>query len=208
MPDVVNYEPIVNICTIPKVDTKTTALPSYYTTTQTVFSTSDAINILTNQDVGKYITCDIETINNLIIKALSATKIKEVIAHMRFSWSEVEKIEVLSPGKVVRVTLASGKSYKQICRKGDNFSLHFAVALALVKDMGLNLTPTGNEYYANLLSYYKDFNKVIDRGIKKYYRDLREEEKKKAREDEIKAIKARRRAKAAAKRARKKEARS
>ncbi len=132
---------------------------------------------------------------------------------IKFNWPEIQKIEVLKPGKVVRVTLntpcfVTNKSYKQICRAGDIFDFRVAVALALIKDMGLNLTPEGNEYYAkHFLKCYKDFNKVVDRGIKNYIREKKDEEKRLAAEKEAKEIRERKRAKAAAKRKARKERR-
>lgn len=142
---------------------------------------------------------------------------KMEFASIKINWPDVKKIEVLKPGKVVRVTVVDnvdpcrGKSeprtFKMICKEGDTFDLRMAVAIALIKAKGLNLTPEGNEAYArHFLMYYKDFAKIVDKGVKQYEKELKEKEKRKAKEAEIKAIKERRRKKAAEKRKKKQEA--
>lgn len=143
---------------------------------------------------------------NGVLKAAEALKEKERARMVKIIWPEVKKIEILKENKVVRVTI-NNSSYKQICRDGDIFDLRLAVAIALVKNMWGNLTPEGNEYYArHFLLYHKDFNKVVDRGIRAYEKEKREKELEERRKEEIKKIKERRRAKNAMKRKKKREA--
>lgn len=134
------------------------------------------------------------------------SKEKETARMVKINWPEVKKIEILKENKVVRVSIKNS-SYKQICKDGDIFNLRLAVAIALVKHMWGNLTPEGNEDYArHFLSYYKDFNKVVDKGIRAYEKEKRERELEEHRKEEIKKIKERRRAKNAMKRKKKREA--
>lgn len=105
----------------------------------------------------------------------------------------IVNINVLVPNKVVEVTVYDGTSYtfKQVCKDGDQFDLHFAVALALAKyaSKSKKYTPEGIEHYAyKSLHYSATDSKEIKRAVKAYNNWLKAEEKKKAEEEERKAI--------------------
>ena len=112
----------------------------------------------------------------------------------------IVNIDVLVPNKVVEVIIYDGTSYtfKQVCKDGDQFDLHFAVALALAKyaSKSKKYTPEGIEHYAyKSLHYSATDSKEIKRAVKAYNNWLKAEEKKKAEEEERKAIIARRKEK-------------
>lgn len=119
--------------------------------------------------------------------------------------NNIVNIKILAKDKVVSVEISDGKNeknytYKQICREPDTFSLRYALALALTKHWhrkeGSRLTSGGLQYYVDFyLKTNYDFNKEIDRALKFYNKTEREKALAKAKEEEIKAIKARRAAK-------------
>lgn len=105
-------------------------------------------------------------------------------------------IEILNPNKVVRFTGPNKQTVKTICSEDDIFDLEFACYLAYAK-LYFNqiLTSEGLEKCAKFLTYFKPFNKAVEKSIKLYKKELKEKEKLKKREKELKEIKARKRAK-------------
>lgn len=201
------YNYIANTCAFP--NTVTTAVPNTVTTTTHWKLDRDVVDAFIDyckdggvDVISKYCKHDA----NEVFKKTQALKEKERAKMVKIVWPEVKKIEILKENKVVRVTI-NNSSYKQIRKYSDTFDLRVAVAIALVKNMWGNLTPEGNEHYArHFLLYYKDFNKVVDRGIRAYEKEKREKELEERRKEEIKKIKERRRAKNAMKRKKKREA--
>lgn len=106
-------------------------------------------------------------------------------------------IEILNPNKVVRFTgPASKQTIKTICSEDDVFDLEFACYLAYAKFyFNQILTNEGLEKCAKFLTYFKPFNKAVEKSIKLYKKELKEKEKLEKREKELKEIKARKRAK-------------
>lgn len=109
--------------------------------------------------------------------------------------SSIQGIKVYVPDKVMGVWIA-GKEYKQVVKEPDIFSMEFGCALALAKHMyGSMLTSRGIELAAENLLYLKPVVKEIKTAIRMYKDMEKAKAKEAAREEEIKAIKARRREK-------------
>jgi hypothetical protein len=119
------------------------------------------------------------------------------------------KIKVLCPNKVIQFTFADGTVVKTICDETDQFDFEFAFFIALAKKIkGKELTPEGIVATAKEYSYTKRYIKLVKNGIKLYYNQLKEEEKKKQEEKERKEIKIRQAKKKAAKKAKVRKARA
>lgn len=101
----------------------------------------------------------------------------------------IEKVEILKENKVTRFTLEDGTVIKNICSDSDTFDFTFAFYLTLAKFIYGNVVTTeGLEYYTNILHYYKDANKWVEKGLKTYKKALKEEAKKIKQEEEQKRI--------------------
>ena len=116
--------------------------------------------------------------------------------------NDIDKIEELKSEKVYRFTFNDGTIIKTIRSEMDIFDLRYACFLAIAKKVyGKILTFEGviNESYQ--LMYYKDHNKMVDKAIKKFYK----EQEEKAKEEEAKRISKRKHDKLVARKIAKKE---
>lgn len=116
--------------------------------------------------------------------------------------NDIDKIEELKPKKVYRFTFNDNTIIKTVCSEMDIFDLRYACFLAIAKKLYSKiLTFEGviNESYQ--LMYYKDYNKMVDKAIKKFYK----EQEEKAKEEETKRISKRKHDKLVARKIAKKE---
>lgn len=121
---------------------------------------------------------------------------------------EFTKVEILCTDKVMRFTFKDNTVIKTICDEEDDFDFEFAFYIALAKKLyGKEYTPEGVFVKAKELSYQKKYVKLVKKGIKLYFKQLKEEEQKKKQEQEAKEIKRRRALKRKIKRAKAKEER-
>lgn len=114
----------------------------------------------------------------------------------------IDRIEELKPEKVYRFTFNDGTIIKTVRSEMDIFDLRYACFLAIAKKIyGKILTFDGvlNETYQ--LMYYKEYNKMVDKAIKKFYK----EQEEKAKEEEAKRISKRKHDKLVARKIAKKE---
>lgn len=103
-----------------------------------------------------------------------------------------KKIEILNPNKVIRFTFNDNTVIKTICLNGDSFDFEYAFYLAIAKKLySKELTIEGIEAKAKELSYTKEYVKIVEKGLKLYKNQIKEEEKRIKQEEEQKAIKAR-----------------
>lgn len=84
--------------------------------------------------------------------------------------SNVYSIEIVVPGKVVKVTMNDfvKSTYVMKCHEEDEFSLEKAIILAYTKSSAINLTPEGIEYEADRFYYYKSNMKKFKKAMKVY----------------------------------------
>lgn len=84
--------------------------------------------------------------------------------------SNVYSIEIVVPGKVVKVTMNDfvNSTYVMKCHEEDEFSLEKAIILAYTKSSAINLTPEGIEYEADRFHYYKSNMKKLKKAMKLY----------------------------------------
>lgn len=84
--------------------------------------------------------------------------------------SNVYSIEIVVPGKVVKVTMNDfvNSTYVMKCHEEDEFSLEKAIILAYTKSSAINLTPEGIEYEADRFHYYKSNMKKLKKAMKVY----------------------------------------
>lgn len=84
--------------------------------------------------------------------------------------SEIKSIEIIVPGKIVKVTMdnCTNSTYTMKCHKDDEFSLEKAIILAYVKHESENLTPNGIEYEAEIFTHFKDNMKKLKKAMKVY----------------------------------------
>lgn len=84
--------------------------------------------------------------------------------------SEIKSIEIIVPGKIVKVTMdnCTNSTYTMKCHKDDEFSLEKAIILAYVKYESEDLTPNGIEYEAEMFTYFKDNMKKLKKAMKVY----------------------------------------
>lgn len=132
----------------------------------------------------------------------------------------IKKVEILKPNKVIRFTFypvvsfsmirneTDEKVIKTVCLDEDTFNFEFSFYLAYAKYMyGHILTPHGIEKRAKEFMDNKDMIKLVKKGMK-VYRDQVKEEKRVAKEKEIKeSARLNKIAKKKAKKAKAKEAR-
>ena len=114
----------------------------------------------------------------------------------------IDKIEELKPEKVYRFTFNDNTIIKTVCSEADVFDLRYACFLAIAKKLYSKiLTFDGviNESYQ--LMYYKEYNKMVNKAIKKFYK----EQEEKAKEEEAKKISKRKHDKLVARKIAKKE---
>ena len=117
------------------------------------------------------------------------------------SVSKIEKedfyfidIKEYCPNKVYGFTFSDGDKVKTVCDDADIFSLKYAFFLAIAKKLyGKTYTLNGVLMKADELALMKKWNKVVDKGIKLYFKQQEEKLKK---EEEIKANKEKNKAKA------------
>lgn len=84
--------------------------------------------------------------------------------------SNVYSIEIVVPGKVVKVTMNDfvNSTYVMKCHEEDEFSLEKAIILAYTKSSAINLTQEGIEYEADRFHYYKSNMKKLKKAMKVY----------------------------------------
>ena len=86
--------------------------------------------------------------------------------------SAIESIEIIVPGKIVKVTindcLGIGTTFTMKCHNDDTFSLEKAIILAYVKYESEDLTPKGIEYEAEIFTHFKDNMKKLKKAMKVY----------------------------------------
>ena len=85
--------------------------------------------------------------------------------------SGVKSVEIVVPGKVVKVTMddhIGGNTYTMKCHEEDEFSLERAIILAYVKNGSWNFTPEGIEYEADRFHYYKSNMRKLKKAMKVY----------------------------------------
>jgi hypothetical protein len=84
--------------------------------------------------------------------------------------SNVYSIEIVVPGKVVKVTMNDfvKSTYIMKCHEEDEFSLEKAIILAYTKSSAINLTPEGIEYEADRFYCYNSNMKKFKKAMKVY----------------------------------------
>lgn len=85
--------------------------------------------------------------------------------------SKIKSIEIIVPGKVVKVTMDDHicrHTYTMKCHESDKFSLERAIILAYVKHESEDLTPKGIEYEAEIFTHFKDNMKKLKKAMKVY----------------------------------------
>lgn len=84
--------------------------------------------------------------------------------------SEIKAIEIIVPGKIVKVTMNDyvDTTYTMKCHEDDTFSLEKAIILAYVKYESANLTPAGIEYEVEVFTHFKDNMKKLKKAMKVY----------------------------------------
>ena len=86
--------------------------------------------------------------------------------------NEFKDIKECVPNMVYIFTFNDGTKVKTVCSKEDIFDLEYAFYLALVKKMTNYkfLTLEGIEYTASTLRCYKYYQKIVQKGMKLFYR--------------------------------------
>lgn len=176
----------------PSTTTTTGYVPNYGTTTtrSITIKGSDMNPFSINFDEASSLQSSYKD----IFEKMFNTKIKEP--------NYIYKIEEIKPEKVYRFTFGDDTKVKTICSGVDIFDLRYACFLAVAKKLYSKiLTFEGviNESYQ--LMYYKEYNKMIDKAIKKFYK----EQEEKAKEEEAKRISKRKHDKLVARKIAKKE---
>lgn len=83
--------------------------------------------------------------------------------------SGINLIEIIVPGKIVKVTMNDNDTYTMKCQEDDEFSLEKAIIIAYVKNnRGGFLTPDGIEYEAERFTHFKDNMKKLKKAMKVY----------------------------------------
>ena len=84
--------------------------------------------------------------------------------------SEVKAIEIIVPGKIVKVTMNdySDTTFTMKCHEDDTFSLEKAIIIAYVKYESVDLTQKGIEYEAEIFTHFKDNMKKLKKAMKVY----------------------------------------
>lgn len=169
------------------------------------------------QDLSPYIIktpteVKLEELENKI-KALEAKIIKKEkenknMTEKKFEYDKaldilapyITKVEILKPEKVLRFTFSDDTVIKTVCVDNDAFDFKFAFFLAYAKYFWKNvLTIEGIENTAKDFTNIKFFNSLVKKGMKVYFNQKKEEERKEKEEAERKKIRANRIAKKIAK---------
>ena len=85
--------------------------------------------------------------------------------------SGIKSIEIVVPGKVVKVTMDNcigSNTYTIKCQEEDEFSLERAIILAYIKYANTDLMPAGIEYEADRFRYFKSNMKRLKKAMKVY----------------------------------------
>lgn len=82
--------------------------------------------------------------------------------------SDIKSIEIIVPGKIVKVTMDDNSTYIMKCHEGDEFSLEKAIILAYVKHESEDLTTKGIEYESEIFTHFKDNMKKLKKAMKVY----------------------------------------
>ena len=84
--------------------------------------------------------------------------------------SELKAIEIIVPGKIVKVTMDDylDTTLTMKCHEDDTFSLEKAIVLAYIKYSSGNLTPKGIEHEAERFYHYKSNVKKLKKAMKVY----------------------------------------
>nr|DAR20252.1 MAG TPA: hypothetical protein [Caudoviricetes sp.] len=82
--------------------------------------------------------------------------------------SGILSIDIVVPGKIVKVTKCNKMVYTMKCHEDDEFSLEKAIILAYVKYEGCGLTPKGIEYEAEMFTNFKSNVKMVKNAMKLY----------------------------------------
>lgn len=140
--------------------------------------------------------------NSVIAKAIQKTKNNPITDDIFYS--EIVKIEILVPNKVLRFTFKFGTQIKTICNEEDAFDFDFAIYLAYSKLINSNrFTKEGVEHKAHEMKYQKYWVKKV-KEAKKLFKEQEAERIKKEREEKERAAARKRQAE---KKARKKKER-
>lgn len=92
---------------------------------------------------------------------------------------EISKIDIFN-NKVVKVKFSDGTIERAICDEEDEFDLKIGVFICISKYLYKDtLTNHGIYIKALELSWYKEYNKIVDKAIKDYYKNLDKEIKEK-----------------------------
>ena len=150
-------------------------------------------------------TCDLEM--NLSHNALLNSKFdlepyKKVYCANVMASSEfinrpsITKINVVVPDKVVKITFGDGKIETMVCAPEDVFDLRKCCFIAIAKHLYRDeYTFEGIEHMANELMYKKKYVRIVDRALKRYYKDEEDKSREELRKAEEKLAKARQSAK-------------
>lgn len=140
--------------------------------------------------------------NNVIAKAIQKTKNNPITDDIFYS--EIVKIEILVPNKVLRFTFKFGTQIKTVCNEEDTFDFDFAIYLAYSKLINSNrFTKEGVEHKAHEMKYQKIWVKKV-KEAKKLFKEQETERIKREREEKERAAARKRQAE---KKARKKKER-
>lgn len=82
--------------------------------------------------------------------------------------SDIKSIEIIVPGKIVKVVMNDNSTYTMKCHEDDEFSLEKAIILAYVRYESEDLTPKGIEYEAEIFTHFKDNMKKLKKAMKVY----------------------------------------
>lgn len=108
---------------------------------------------------------------------------KQDIKYIIQDSNSITKVKEIVPEKVYLFTFADGTVIKTVCDKNDIFDFEFAFYLALAKKLySKSFTMDGIMHKARELKYQKYFVKIVNKGIKKFYKDQKEAEKEKEEE--------------------------
>ncbi len=93
--------------------------------------------------------------------------------------NSITKVKEIVPEKVYLFTFSDGTVIKTVCDKNDIFDFEFAFYLALAKKLySKSYTMDGIMHMAKELKYQKYFVKIVNKGIKKFYKDQKENAKR------------------------------
>lgn len=109
---------------------------------------------------------------------------------------QIKNIKIIVPNKVVEIEFEDGLKEKMVCAVDDTFNLEKCCYIAIAKHLYKHkCTQKGIEYMAEQLQYYKLYEKIVAKAIKKYYKEETEKNKMIAEEEERKLALARKREK-------------